>query len=522
MAAALAVPTASAALVPRHEFSTAIGTASFGGDVAAGPDGLLANTSFFTGAMTWTSEGRGVYGVTGATAFSAIQVTRVEVFNQTAVDQMQKRRGVPRGPFMQTFTESSLTANPDADVALVAQDVGLRYECEAPFAVTLPVRLPRDMFEGSEDVVDRAHLMASGPDQSCSLEQSANTVDTVVLLLDNASAVTVTPADGEPATFQGEQWAFKLFGTPRYTMAGDGILTPFSVAGRATVTTYGGVDVADRFTVEPLTRMAKLMQEDEGGGPGNETEDGSDPLADSIGQLATVLDGALLGNLAQSMIVDGEHFKDGGWSLVRYERMDMQTDANGTMAMSGQSRLILVDGEVYTVRDYAALGPLQIPSLSVLLWIVAGAALLGSLVLKPFVGADQVKTFGLMRLLGLIFHILAMVAAFVLFDLEVKAVIGTSLLTLVFTGTLGQAGALGAVAFFQLLPFALAALFFGLPMRFLTNAALRLGGLRGAGGFGKGVGNLAIWGIGAIYLRVLIGGFLALAMEMAAGGLGGA
>jgi hypothetical protein len=71
-----------------------------------------------------------------------------------------------------------------------------------------------------------------------------------------------------------------------------------------------------------------------------------------------------------------------------------------------------------------------------------------------------------------------------------------------------------------MVPFAIAAVLFGLPMRFITNGALKLGGLKRAGGFGKGVGNLAIWGIGAPFIPLLLNPFLSPVVGLL-GNLGG-
>lgn len=510
---AFAVPSASAAFVPKHSFSASIEATVFGNETEQNPFDRLG---FLTGGMTWGADARGVFVFSDAGTFRGLQIDRVEVVNVTAW-QSGNLRTLPRN---EIFDLASLSASPGSSLFMVPDDVGIAYSCQADFALSTFLRLPDELFEvlePSPGTTNGSHMASSGQDQTCDLQQTGPTASTFIRLLNNESSIVVSAANREPQNFTGTDWAFQLRGTPVYEARADGILTPFKGTASALLKTYGGTDVNERFTLAPLQRMlSHLMADGEDIQEGN-GEAGEDPLS-ALRDIAPVLDGVVLGNLSGPVRVDGEEFKAGGWSFIRFDRLEVAAVAgDASVAISGESRLIAVDGDVYETRSAVELGPLHIPTLSILLWLVAAGAIVASIFLKPLVGASEVKNFGLIRLLGFIFHILAMVAAFILFDLEVKAVLGTSLLTLLLVGGGAQGMALGLVAFFQLLPFALAAVFFGLPMRFIANSALRFGGLRGAKGFGKGVGNLATWGLGAIFLRVLLGGFLGLALDLMSG-----
>lgn len=515
LAASFALPTATAAFVPKHEFTTGLPANEFGNETQQNPFDRLA---FVTGRLAWDGDSRGVFAFSDAGSFQGLTIDRLDVYNQSAIQNAQQGRSRPTGPVFQQFFDVSIRATAGSSLFVVPDDVGIAYSCQSDFSISTFLQLPGDLFDASQGTLNGTHLMSSGQDQTCEMQQSGETLETFLALLNENSTIVVDPSGDDPTNFTGTDWLFQVRGTPSYDARAHGVLTPFQGTAGGLVTAYGGTDVADRFTLEPMQRMLdNLVADEENATGGSDDQREDDPLS-SLRQIAPVLDGVLLGNLSQPVTVDGEPFQDAGWAFFRFERMELAAGpAANEVSLAGESRLMLVDGDLYDERNAIHLGPLHIPVLSIVLWLVAAGAIFASYSLKPLVGADNVKSFGLVRLLGLIFHILAFVAAFVLFDLEIKAVLGTSLLTILFAGGGGQGVALGLVAFFQLLPFGLAALFFGLPMRFLANAALRFGGLNSAKGFGKGVGNLATWGLGALFLRVLLGGFLALALDIMSG-----
>lgn len=510
MTASLVVPTATAAFVPKHSFATGLPANQFGNQTQ---EDALDRLGFVTGKIAWEADARGLFAFTDTGTFQALNIDRLDVFNQSAMHDPQLQRQRPSGPVFHQFSDVSIRATAQSSLYLVPDDVGIAYACESEFSLATFLQVPSDLFDASEGTLIGPHMMSSGQDQTCQMQQSAETRETFVAMLDKNSTIVVDPSGEDPKNFTGTDWLFQIRGTPSYDARAAGVLTPFQGAPSGLVSPYGGTDVGERFTLKPMQQMLGNL----GGDEENATENEDDPLG-ALRQIAPVLDGVLLGNLSQPVTVDGEPFQEAGWAFFRFDRLELAGGPEvNEVSVTGQGRLILVDGELYDERSAVELGPLHIPILSILLWLVAAGAIVASIFLKPFVGADNVKSFGLIRLLGLIFHILAIVAAFVLFDLEVKAVLGTSLLTILFAGGGGQGVALGLVAFFQLLPFGLAVVFFGLPMRFLANAALRFGGLKSAKGFGKGVGNLATWGLGAIYLRVLLGGFLGIALDLLGG-----
>jgi hypothetical protein len=141
--------------------------------------------------------------------------------------------------------------------------------------------------------------------------------------------------------------------------------------------------------------------------------------------------------------------------------------------------------------------------------------------LKPIVAASQISAFGAIRLVGILFHVLALVLAFILWDFELKHFLGTSLLGIFTSGGLGQGTALIITAFFELVPFGMAGLMFGLPVRFVVNNGLKLGGLKKAGGIGKGVGNLATWGLGAPFIPFFLNGIVGPIISALGKALGG-
>jgi hypothetical protein len=73
----------------------------------------------------------------------------------------------------------------------------------------------------------------------------------------------------------------------------------------------------------------------------------------------------------------------------------------------------------------------------------------------------------------------------------------------------------------EIITFSLATLLFGMPIRFLVNSGLKLGGLKKARGVGKGVGNLAVWGLGAPFIPFMLNGVVGTIIDALQKSLGG-
>jgi hypothetical protein len=515
------LPGANALFLSEKPFQTSVRAKSLTGS-GNGSEPSLQDLAFFTGSSNWEGEDRGVFGFVDTMTLSVTSIERVEVFNVTALSSAVAKHKRPSGSALQEFTDASITLKQHSSVLLLADDARINYACKSPFGIALPILMPNDIFDSAAAAVEGPHLLTSGRDGECSMKQAVRTDLTDATLLNNQSVAIVSGMRNgaqETAEFKGTDWAFRLHGEPNYAAQAEGVITPFKSSAKATYAPYGGGDLEQRFGLDALQTLVDAM----GGGKSENAsasqDSGFDQLIETVRSIAPVLNGVFVGNMTSAAVVESKVFKAQGWAFVRFKSMGVLQSSSGgdDLALSANARLILVDRDLYATQSKVDMGPLSIPTLSIILWILAIGAIVASIFMRPFVGAEQIKTYGFMPLLALVFHLLALVAAFILWDFEVKAFLGTSLITLFLGGATGEAAALGLVGLFQVLPFGLAMLFFGYPLRFITNAALKLGGLRKAKGIGKGVGNLAAWGIGAAFLPVLLGGFLAMALGLLSG-----
>lgn len=519
----LGLPSAAGLLVGSHEFTTALAAVTLNEDENQSGEsgGLPANLTILSGRASWSATGGG-FGFSNISAMAGTALDRMEAYNYTELNVAVSERRLPQGGAFAQFQDARFDVIPGSTVILLAHDEPIGYGCQAPFLLGLPVVLPPEVFgEESQELAQGAFFLGAGYDQECALEQTANTTGTFLIMGNGGSGVTITAADGTQASYVGTDWVFRVYGQPSYAASAQGILAPFSENASATLRTYGGSDLPERFDLNLLMDLFRsFAPQEEGSEAGGDPTQGLLPpeVVSAVESMAPVLDGVIFGNLGNETSVDGAAFTGPGFAFIRFSALELSAMENSTsMSLEGSSRFILVDGNLYATQSSTTVGPITIPVLSYFLWIVAIGAIVAGFVIKPFVGAEQIKVFGLIRLIGFAFHMLAIVASFLLWDLEFQALLGTSLLKMFFSQGTGNPAALGIVAAFQLIPYSMAWLFFGMPLRFITNSALKLGGIKKARGLGKGVGNLAQWGIGAAFIPLMLQGFVAGVLDALAG-----
>ncbi|EMR74420.1 hypothetical protein MBGDN05_00210, partial [Thermoplasmatales archaeon SCGC AB-539-N05] len=146
-----------------------------------------------------------------------------------------------------------------------------------------------------------------------------------------------------------------------------------------------------------------------------------------------------------------------------------------------------------------------VPIIIIAVWVLAaGIFILFHFFIKKEVdeGLDtKIKKF------ALIIHVILLVIAFILLDVEINYQLGMSIfgtLSSMLQGTSSSLIPLAIVAMLQLGTWSLGCLCLGLPIRLTTNQILKLLGIgKGGKGIGKGVGALFIWIFAALYLKLI-------------------
>lgn len=235
----------------------------------------------------------------------------------------------------------------------------------------------------------------------------------------------------------------------------------------------------------------------------------------ALESLAPLLNGAFLG-LNGAEIQSGEASSaTAGFSLVRYTSLTLSAQDAETVGYGGEAPFLFTDGHVQHDESVIRAGPIVIPILSAFLYLIAIGAYAATRV-QTFRPLDEELTRKLWAP-ALISQWALLLVGFLLFDAEVRYVLGESLLgTLGFYGggtTAAQTAHAGTMALtgpaliltVQMALWGAASLAFGLPITIIARSALKAGGLgKPTYGFALGIGAIFTWLLGTgIILPVL-------------------
>ncbi|MES2154110.1 MAG: hypothetical protein V4510_03155 [bacterium] len=265
---------------------------------------------------------------------------------------------------------------------------------------------------------------------------------------------------GQVQTFRAAHDAVTFQGNPVLApISADVMVMPFA-AGTIHMGTADAASAAQGLDLSRIQSMQSQVMEAIGQ-PGKSTDKpGLGALADIQSK---ILNGAVL--TVPSQEGSTPSIKD--VTLIRFDSLDA-TARTGTIATTGQSPLHIQAGRVQNAPGLVGFGFLQLPWWSYLLWALA----IGALVTRFVLGDKAPKKnerWDRLKWIGWIVGPLAFLLFFFLWDNEVRAVWGVSLLS-------GPSGAgLLVVTLLELLPMGI--VFFGVvtPLRILIRNGLRIG-----------------------------------------------
>ncbi|MEK6984983.1 MAG: hypothetical protein AABX89_01200 [Candidatus Thermoplasmatota archaeon] len=199
-----------------------------------------------------------------------------------------------------------------------------------------------------------------------------------------------------------------------------------------------------------------------------------------------------------------------GLSLVRLSTLTVGADEAG-LAATGDASLEIQGGRVQEVEPLYGFSYVQLPWWSYLLWGLAIAAFIVRLALHKRLPKPKETRWHRLRWIGFIAGPLAFLLLFVLWDLEVQAAWGTSLLA-------GLAGGMEKEAFLALLaievaPFLLMLFAVASPLILLARSLFRIAKQGNFMGLSSAIGYLLAYPLGAILLL----SYLDFALRQAAG-----
>lgn len=507
---AVAVPGVQAALIPAYEFTVHVAPLDLGQNQAPSGEeqGLFGglNLTLVTGFFNATGERNGLYGFVGVQNGAVHAASRIDVINAQDVSGAQRRalnrqcNSLETCVVEKTFWNPTATLSPNSTFLLHSNATGFNYTAQAPFGIATLLTPPQELAgQAFSNFTLEQSLLVVGDGLKGTGRLLAPSDQVFGYLPLGNSTLLIADANGS-APYAGTQYLFRFYGAPTFDMEATGLVLPFQGRCQATLRPSSAEDLAAHFRLETLNDVVRRF--------GDQTVVLPPEIERQVRQLSPVLNGVVLGSAAEPL-VDEQTLGPVDFALIRFQKITLAPAGAQGVQGDGRSSFVLLGPEgFYTVKSGTQLGPFLVPAFSFVLWFLAAGAIAAGFILRPLFAAPQVGGFGLIRLSGLFFHAFAFVLAFVLWDAEIKRFLGTSLLTLFTEGAFGQYVSLAVAAVFQLVPFALASLLFGMPIRFVINSGLKLGGLKRARGVGKGVGNLATWALGAPFIPLFLNGFI--------------
>lgn len=497
-----AAPAAEASRIPSHDFEGTFVAPVLGDNESKEAPGL----AFLTGALSAEGDTVGLFGAGGTVDAAVFDIERLEAF-QTRGECPPTSD--PTG--FRAFNGVNLTVS-DNSTFFYGSETPHTYRAESSFALVAPLSLPESLTE-AVDVPLNTSLFIVGPG-SVTLEMDERGALPAFLCFPRTNVnVTVWQGTDAVETFSGNEWSFRILGKPRLRFDAESLMLPFTGNASATLRP-GDLDVvAERLNLDRFTsEFTRFFANGTKSSPRFDAD-----VNEQIRQASPIFNGVLLGGPPGNATIAGKEQPLGKLTLYRFETLELSPAAEGgQIDYAGAGVFVLAGSQLYSAK--AATGPKSwpLPVLSLVLWVLAAAAIALGFVLKPLADAGPANASRPVRLTALVFHLVMIPIAFILWDIETRAFLGTSLLTLLGGGS-GEGFAFTAVAGIQGVTFTLAWLYFGLPVRYLVNTGLKLMQMKRARGLGKGLSYVTAWGIGAPYYALLLNPIVGLLVDSLGG-----
>lgn len=319
--------------------------------------------------------------------------------------------------------------------------------------------------------------------------------------LDDGTRMVIRDGGGVVATLTGKAARAAFAGQPAIApQQADFVVLPFGDPSRATFTKASAGDASSGLD---LARVQDLLDKLDAAHAGSTVQRGEAETGGNNTQevLAGLLNGALVRLPdapadTNSLDLDGSHF-------IRFRRLAVEGQGAG-LSWSGTAYLEVQDGKVAGARSIVGFWLFQLPWWSYVLWAIALTLAIVRLMLKPDKNHPR---WDALRWVGWVFTPVAWILVILLWDLEMHAAFGASLMR----GTSGQFKLIVGLLQFALL--GLVAFAAAAPLRVIfrnTSLLAHQGTFMGLAG-----GTSAILGylIGAPYLRAYLGLILSKVLE---------
>jgi hypothetical protein len=308
--------------------------------------------------------------------------------------------------------------------------------------------------------------------------------------LDDATTIQLSSDGTGVRSFQGKDAQLSFSGQPIIGRIETGLaVLPFEAGSIATFSPATDGDASEGLDLSRVNDMLRTI--DEANAKGSNTQGNfSEGIEDVEDLLAAVLNGAVL------RLPIGENATADDFAMIRFEQLNVRARGDGSLAWSGSGPLAIQSGQVAGAPNLIGVGFFALPIWSIVLWVAAIGIWVARLVVRP---PKEHPTWDRFKWIGWVFGAVAFVVLFILWDLEVRSVWGTSLLAGDTTGR-----ALLVTAAVQLAPLFFVMFAAAAPIRMILRNGLLLGRQGTFMGLSGGVAYLLAYAVGATLLLAYI------------------
>lgn len=311
-----------------------------------------------------------------------------------------------------------------------------------------------------------------------------------IVALDDASRLQIVRDDVVVQEVQGKDVSISFEGKPAIApFQSDLVVLPFEDDSTASFSRASGAAAAAGLN---LQRIDDLAADLEAAGEGKSGVGGETNIAEGAGDFETLLSEVLNGALLRIPLGEnGTANLEEKFVFIRYQGLHIEA-VGELLRWQGQGALVMNNASVAGAPELVGFGFLQLPWWSFLLWGLALAALITRVALKA---PKQNPTWQRHNWIGWVFGGLSLLLVLWLWDLEVRAVWGTSLLT-----TDAKGAALAVTAAVQLVPLLFVFFAVAAPLRMLMRNGTMLGRQGTFMGLSGGLAYLLAYAFGATLL----------------------
>lgn len=268
-------------------------------------------------------------------------------------------------------------------------------------------------------------------------------------VLDETSQVTIRDGARTHATLVGKEARVLFTGQPSVPdVEAAFFIAPFGNGAEARFDSTTRSAAREGLNLSRVQELIQMLDQSHAGTPTQRSEAPTPGSSQDL--LADLLNGAVLG--MPEGPGNGTEFPVEDLHFIRFTHMTVTASSAG-LSWEGKAMLQVEDGKVVGARNIVGVGFLQMPWWSYGLWVIAIAVFIVRLSLKPDMTHPVWDRF---KWIGWVSAIVAGLLVFLLWDAEVSAVLGTSLLrgsgqTRLVIGLL-ELALLGAISFIAAAP----------------------------------------------------------------------